>query len=321
MYTGTTIFSQLMQHLPWHHFHQCVDRYRGNHKVKEFKCTDHYRVMCFAQLTYRESLRDIEACLRAMRPKRYHMGIHSTVSRNNLSNANEKRDWRILCRVRSILDCRGPQTLRGRRACRRLGCFGLRSGLDDHRPVPFDVSMGTLPKTQGRGQDVHLAESARQHPRVYSDFRRKNARCERSRLPCALTRRVLPHGSRISRFPTALRNQHLQSLLRHQSQRQLQVQAAILSTREQNHRSDLRPDRDTHNLLSGQSISRTFAPDKVPRPGRSDLSAHIPDQRLLAARNDHHQAVQGAVDDRAVLQMDQNSISVSKHSLAPPPTP
>ena len=93
MYTGTTIFSQLMQHLPWHHFHRCVDHYRGNHKVKEFKCTDHYRVMSFAQLTYRESLRDIEACLRAMRPKLYHMGIRSTVSRNNLSNANERRDW------------------------------------------------------------------------------------------------------------------------------------------------------------------------------------------------------------------------------------
>ena len=95
MYTGPTIFSQLMQHLPWHHFHRCVARYGGNHKVKEFKCADHFRVMSFAQLTYRESLRDIEACLRAMRPKLYHMGIHTTVSRNNLSNANEQRDWRI----------------------------------------------------------------------------------------------------------------------------------------------------------------------------------------------------------------------------------
>ena len=95
MYTGSTIFSQLMQHVPWHHFDRCVDRYRGNHKVKEFKCSDHFRVMSFAQLTYRESLRDIEACLRAVRPKLYHMGIHSTVSRNNLSNANERRDWRI----------------------------------------------------------------------------------------------------------------------------------------------------------------------------------------------------------------------------------
>ncbi len=95
MYTGPTIFAQLMQHLPWHHFDRCVARYNGNHKVKEFKCSAHFRVMSFAQLTYRESLRDIEACLRSVRPKLYHMGIHSTVSRNNLSNANEKRDWRI----------------------------------------------------------------------------------------------------------------------------------------------------------------------------------------------------------------------------------
>lgn len=95
MYTGSTIFAQLMQHVPWHHFDQCVRRYRGNHKVKEFKCSDHFRVMSFAQLTYRESLRDIEACLRAVHPKLYHMGIRSTVSRNNLSNANERRDWRI----------------------------------------------------------------------------------------------------------------------------------------------------------------------------------------------------------------------------------
>jgi hypothetical protein len=103
MYTGPTIFSQIMQQLPWHHFHQCVDRYRGNHKVKAFKCADHYRVMSFAQLTYRESLRDIEACLRAMRPKLYHMGIHTTVSRNNLSNANEKRDWRIYAEFAQFL--------------------------------------------------------------------------------------------------------------------------------------------------------------------------------------------------------------------------
>jgi transposase len=84
-----------MHHLPWDRFKSCVKRYRGDHKVKAFRCTDHFRVMAFAQLTYRESLRDIEACLRAMRSKLYHMGIHSTVSRNNLSNANETRDWRI----------------------------------------------------------------------------------------------------------------------------------------------------------------------------------------------------------------------------------
>ena len=84
-----------MQHLPWHHFDRCVARYDGNHKVKEFKCTSHFRVTSFAQLTYRESLRDIEACLRAHQSKLYHMGIRSRVVRSTLSDANEQRDWRI----------------------------------------------------------------------------------------------------------------------------------------------------------------------------------------------------------------------------------
>jgi hypothetical protein len=92
-----------MQHLPWHHFYHCVERYRGDHKIKEFKCSDHFRVMAFAQLTRRESLRDIEVCLRAIRHRLYHMGIHSSVSRNNLSNANETRDWRIYADFAQIL--------------------------------------------------------------------------------------------------------------------------------------------------------------------------------------------------------------------------
>jgi len=103
MYSGQTVFSQLMQQLPWWRFQTLVDRYQGDYKVKTFTCAEHFRVMAFAQLTYRESLRDIEACLRAMEPKLYHMGIHSTVSRNNLSNANENRDWRIYAEFAQVL--------------------------------------------------------------------------------------------------------------------------------------------------------------------------------------------------------------------------
>ena len=103
MYSGATVFSQLMQQLPWWRFQTFVDRYQGDYKVKTFRCAEHFRVMAFAQLTYRESLRDIEACLRAMEPKLYHMGIHSTVSRNNLSNANENRDWRIYAEFAQVL--------------------------------------------------------------------------------------------------------------------------------------------------------------------------------------------------------------------------
>ena len=95
MYMGNLVFSQLMEHLPLHTFRRCVQRYRGNHKIQSFSCLDQFRCMAFAQLTYRESLRDIEACLRAQPNKLYHMGIRGGISRNTLSNANKVRDWRI----------------------------------------------------------------------------------------------------------------------------------------------------------------------------------------------------------------------------------
>jgi hypothetical protein len=92
-----------MDYLPTEKFRQCVDRYKGNYKVKKFSCWDQFLCMSFAQLTYRESLRDIETCLRAMQPKLYHMGIKSKVSRSTLSEANEKRDWRIYADFAQIL--------------------------------------------------------------------------------------------------------------------------------------------------------------------------------------------------------------------------
>jgi len=95
MYTGKLVFSQLMGYLPLHTFRRCVARYGGDHKVQRFTCLDQYLCMAFAQLTYRESLRDIEACLRAQRHKLYHMGIGAPVSRSTLADANETRDWRI----------------------------------------------------------------------------------------------------------------------------------------------------------------------------------------------------------------------------------
>ena len=95
MYSGRLIFSQVLDHLPSHTFRRCVTRYNGNHHVKKFSCFDQFRCMAFAQLTYRESLRDIEACLRAQKSKMYHMSIQARVSRSTLAEANEKRDWRI----------------------------------------------------------------------------------------------------------------------------------------------------------------------------------------------------------------------------------
>ena len=95
MNLGRTVFSQLVNFFPTYQFQICVDRYQGNRYVKEFSCWDQFLCLAFAQLTYRESLRDIEACLRAQQPKLYHMGFRGQVSRNTLAHANEHRDWRI----------------------------------------------------------------------------------------------------------------------------------------------------------------------------------------------------------------------------------
>jgi hypothetical protein len=95
MYQGQTVFSQVMDFLPQKKFRQCVNRYSGNYRVRSFTCYDQLLCMAFAQLTYRESLRDIECCLRAMREKLYHIGIRGKVSRSTLADANETRDWRI----------------------------------------------------------------------------------------------------------------------------------------------------------------------------------------------------------------------------------
>jgi transposase len=100
---GKLVFSQVTDHLPITTFRKCVKRYRGDYKIKSFTCLDQYLCMAFAQMTFRESLRDIEACLRAQKSKLYHMGIRGTVSRNTLANANKTRDWRIYADFASSL--------------------------------------------------------------------------------------------------------------------------------------------------------------------------------------------------------------------------
>jgi len=103
MYTGKIIFAQIMDFLPRYEFRKCVKRYQGNYKVQKFSCLDQFLCMAFAQLTFRESLRDIESCLRAIHNKLYHIGIRGKISKSTLADANENRDWRIYADFAQIL--------------------------------------------------------------------------------------------------------------------------------------------------------------------------------------------------------------------------
>lgn len=103
MNQGQTILSQIMDYIPRHSFYSCVNKYHGDYRIRTFTCWEQFIVMAFAQLTYRESLRDIETCLRAMQNKLYHLGIKSNISRSTLADANEKRDWKIYADFANIL--------------------------------------------------------------------------------------------------------------------------------------------------------------------------------------------------------------------------
>lgn len=103
MNQGKTIFAQLMSFMSKYESGKCVDRYKSNYKVKSFTCLEHFYVMCFAQLTYRESLRNIEVCLTTLSSKLYHSGIKKSVPRSTLAEANEKRNWQIYADFAQVL--------------------------------------------------------------------------------------------------------------------------------------------------------------------------------------------------------------------------
>ena len=113
MYTGQIVFSQVMRFLPLRAFHSCVARYKGEYKAQRFSCLDQFLCMAFAQLTHRESLRDIEICLRGNRSKLYHMGIRSHVARSTIADANEARDWRIYADFAQVLISRARKLYAG----------------------------------------------------------------------------------------------------------------------------------------------------------------------------------------------------------------
>src|SRR5213592_3456427 len=103
MNQGKLVFAQVTEHLPLTTFRRCASRYHGEFKVRSFSCLDQFLCMAFAQLTYRESLREVAVCLRAQRAKLYHMGFRSVVARNTLANANRVRDWRIYADFTQVL--------------------------------------------------------------------------------------------------------------------------------------------------------------------------------------------------------------------------
>jgi len=167
--SGKTLFAQLMDFLPWSTFTRIVSRYGGDWRVRTLSCAEQYRAMAFAQLTYRESLRDIETCLSAQAAKLYAMGFGDPVRRSTLADANEARDWRIYAELAQRLIVQARRLYNNE----DLG-FDLANTVYALDSTTIDLCLAVFPWAQFRttkaAQDAHAAGFTRQHPELHPRF-------------------------------------------------------------------------------------------------------------------------------------------------------
>jgi len=236
MNVGKTLFAQVVGFVPRKTFGRIVERHKGDAGVRTLGCADLFRVMAFAQRTWRESLRDIEACLAANQAKLFHMGLKAPPARSTLSDALNQRDWRIypalaqrLTARASTLYAQEPSLVEIDVSVYALDCLG--PGLDHHRSVLEPVRVGAFSLDQGSHQAAHAAEPARRYPCLHAHQRRQAARRERAGHPARRSRSPLRDGSGLRGLRAAVRNASGGRLLRHPCQVGHGRAAGVLGTR------------------------------------------------------------------------------------------
>jgi hypothetical protein len=302
MYAGKLVFAQLMDYLPWQTFRRIVERYGRDHRVRDFSCAHQFRCMAFAQLTYRESLRDIVTCLRAQSAKLYHLGFRGTVARSTLADANEARDWRIyaefaqhLIRIARRLYAEEPFGVDLKNSVYALDSTTIDLCLTIFPWAPFRstkaaIKLHTLidlrgnipsfiPISDGKLHDVNVLDELLPEPGAFYVMDRGYVDFER------LHRLHLAGAFFVTRAKSNLK-----------------------AKRRYSHPVDR-----TTGLICDQTItltvyyeewlSRRAASDPLQNRGRQD--AGVSDQQLHAARAHHHRAVSLPLAGRTVLQMDQ----------------
>jgi len=243
MNTMPTIFAQIMAFLPLHEFRKCVQRSCGDYKVRKFSCLDQFFCLAFAQLTYRESLRDIVSCLKAEKSRLCQMGIRGRVSRNNLAGANEARDWRIYADFAQVLMADARRLYR-----------------DEDRPVSVAFPLGSVPQTQGHHQARYASRSEGFYTNVYPYDTRKTALCPDPRRSPARAGFLLKPGSRISGFLSTLHPPSTPRVFRYPGQVESPVAPNLVSTCRHNHGPDPnpRPTIPTRSVGFGSTTGRTI---------------------------------------------------------------
>jgi len=304
MYAGKLVFAQVMEFAPWHTFRRLVAKYRADFNVRTFSCLDQFLSMAFAQITFRESLRDIEACFEAHAAKAYHLGIARQLHAQQFGRCQRALRLAHVLRVRSGVDsyckeivCRGtpgPGT----------GQHGLCAGLHHHRSVSDAVSMGAISLDEGRDQAAYAVGFARRNPQFYPHFRRQMARRQCARHPDPRSRRFLCDGPGVRGFRATLRAASERRVLRHSSQAQLEYPAHRFQANRSQHGTDLRSERDAEQLLRRPGLSGAVAPSPIQGSDNPQI-ARLLDQPFRYSSAERLRAVQEPLVGRTLFQMDK----------------
>ena len=263
MYSGKLIFSQLFDHLPFHSFLQCVQWYRGNHKLKTFHCLDQYLCMAFGQLAYRESLHDIEACLRAQSSKLYHMGIPGGVSRKYTLQRQQGARLAHLRRFRPIPDPSCTSLVCRRGLSSGSGQHCICTGFINNRPVPVSLSLGAVPFNQIRRQIAHSAGLA-------------DVNVLDILVPEAGAFYVIE--SWLPGFRPSLPDEQRRRLLRDPHQIEHAVSSSLFPSSRQVNRSQMRPNHSADRKQIENRLPPTTPSRQVSRP-RKRKNLRFPDQQ------------------------------------------
>ena len=239
MYSGKLVFAQVMDHLPMHTFRQAVRRYGGDRYVKSFPCHSQFLCMAFAQLTYRESLRDIEVCMRAPAAQALSLGHSQHGVAQHAGQREQAARLANLRRGRAGVDSHCTADVRRRGPGTGSRQHGVCPGRFDHRSVSVRVSVGPVPVHESRGQAPHAARPARPDSDVPACVRRQNGRCSRARPLHPRAWGLLCDGSCVSGLRAPARPGGIRRVLRHPRKVQHAVPPSVLSAGRQDDRSSL----------------------------------------------------------------------------------
>jgi hypothetical protein len=295
MYAGKSVFSQVIEFLPLNVFHRCVARYNGNFSVQTFSCLDQFLCLVFAQLTYRESLRDIEACLRSQPAKPYHMGFRSSVARNTLANANAVRNWRIYADIAQYL----IKIARKRYQGEDLG-LDIKNSVYALDSTTIDLCLTLCPwalfRSTKSGIKLHTLLDLRGNIPSFLNITPAKVH--------DVNTLDLHHGQSLSRLCPITQIHKQFQLLCDKSKIKSTIFSRVLHACGQTDRLDLRPTHPPYRPKQHPFVSSHASPRQI-QSSRDRQATCFFDKQLLTARLDHHRIVPSALASGTLFQMDQ----------------